>query len=309
MIPELLFYKIVQLFAIMLLGFLIVKLKVVKSDDAKALSKISLYLLLPAAIISAYDTDATDDISSGLILAFVAATVMHFLLLLIDILYKRIARPGSVERASVMYSNAGNLIIPIVTFVLGAEWVIYSTAFLSVQLIFIWTHGISLFTNDKKMNIKKILLNPSIIAIAIGIIILLTPIQLPSIVADVSDSLASMVGSIGMLIAGMTMAEVDFKKVLSNKRLYISSLLRLIVCPIIILGLVILLRVISPLSKEMSHNVLLISYLAAITPSAASVLQFAKLYENESDLAVSINAVTTILSILTMPLFVMLYQL
>ena len=48
---------------------------------------------------------------------------------------------NEVEKASVYYSNAGNLIIPIVTFVLGKDWVLYGCVFMSVQIVFIWSHG------------------------------------------------------------------------------------------------------------------------------------------------------------------------
>ncbi len=309
MIPYLLFYKIVQLFAFMLLGFLIVKLKLVKSEDAVVLSKISIYILMPATIISAYNVEVTEAISGGLILAFAAAFAIHLLLLLIDFIYKNTLRPSGAERASAMYSNAGNIIIPLVSFILGAEWIIYTTAFLSVQLLFLFTHGERLFSESKTVNIKKILLNPNILAIAAGLVMILFSIRLPAIVGEITDALGSMVGTVGMLIAGMAMAAVDFKKILKAKSLYISSALRMIVCPLVVLGLVKGILALPFIALENAKSILLISYLAAITPAAATVTQFSKLYGKGEDMAVSINAITTLASIATMPIFVMLYQL
>ena len=309
MIPYLLFYKIVQLFIFMLLGFLIVKLKLLKSEDAAVLSKISIYILMPAAIISAYDVEVTEAISSGLVLAFGAAFLIHLLLLLVDLIYKKTLRPSGAERASAVYSNAGNIIIPLVSFILGSEWITYTTVFLSVQLLFLFTHGERLFKEDKSISIKKIILNPNILAIAAGLIMILSSLRLPSIVGEVADALGSMVGTVGMLIAGMAMASVDFGAVFKTKGVYICSAVRMLVCPLLVFVLLKGILALPFLSIENAESILLISYLAAMTPAAATITQFSKLYKSGEDISVSINALTTLLGILTMPLFVMLFQL
>ena len=61
----------------------------------------------------------------------------------------------AVEKSSMIYSNAGNLIIPIVTAVLGKEWVIYSSAFLSVQLFLLWSHAKSMLCGEKSFELKR----------------------------------------------------------------------------------------------------------------------------------------------------------
>lgn len=305
MIPQLLLYKIMQFFVVMILGFVLVKLKVVKSGDSTVLSKICLYLLMPANIISAFSVELTDQVKSGLILAFCVAIALHIVFLGIDIIYKKVFKGVGVERASIMYSNAGNLIIPIVMFVLGNEWVIYSCAFLSVQLAFMWTHGVRLFSKDEKFNFKKIFLNVNLIAIAVGAIIMVCGIRLPKFASEITTSLGGMIGNISMLIAGMTIAQVDVKKMVKNKRLYLVTAMRMIVIPFIALALLKLVLLWIPLSN--AENVLLISFLATMTPAAASIMQLAQVYDNGSEFAVSVNAVTTLVSIATMPMFVALY--
>ena len=121
----LLLYKILQLFIVMALGFIIVKLGVLKSTDALVLSKLSLYILMPATIINSFNVKINREIVSGLVLAFSAAIILHGVLLIIDLVYKKLLRPSVLDRASVFYPNAGNLIIPLVSFILGGEWVIY----------------------------------------------------------------------------------------------------------------------------------------------------------------------------------------
>ncbi len=305
MIPTLLLYKIMQLFAVMILGFVIVKARIVKSEDAMILSKISLYLLMPATILSAFDIELTSEVTGGLLLAFGVALALHLVFLVIDLIYRRLFGKNGTERASIMYSNAGNLIIPIVSFVLGEEWVIYSCGFLIVQLVFLWTHGVRLFSAEEKFNLKKILLNVNLITIVIGAVLLLCGIRLPKFAAEISSSLGGMLGNVGMLIAGMTMAGVDFGRIFKNRRLYLVVLMRVIVMPLIALVLLRLTALWVPVAG--ARDVLLISFLACATPSAATVMQLAQLHQSDADLAVSVNVVSTLASIATMPLFVWLY--
>ncbi len=304
MIPILLFGKIAQFFVFMLFGFIIVKLKVVKSCDSLVLSKICLYLLMPSAIINSFDVALEGEVAKGLALAFAAAAVIHVVLIFLDFVYKKILGKSAVERASVMYSNAGNMIIPIVLSVLGEEWVIYTSAFLSVQLFFLWTHGVSLFSKEK-LSFKKIFLNVNIIAIAAGALLLVSGIRLPSFVKGITSELSGMLGSVGMIIAGMTAAGVDFKKMIKNRRLYLVSAVRMIVYPALVL--VVVKAALLFINLANAENILLISFLASMTPAAATVMQLAQIHGNDPDFAVSVNIFTTLMCIVTMPIFVALY--
>lgn len=306
MISYLLLYKILQLFIVLVLGFLLVKFKVIRESDGTVLSKISLYMLMPAAIINSFDVELTPELAKGIGLAYIAAVIIHIVLLGIDAIYKRAAHGTSAERASVMYSNAANLIIPIVSFVLGEEWVIYSCAFMSVQLVFIWSHGIRMFSENEKFNIKKILLNVNIIAIAVGVVFMLCGIRLPVFVKDITSSLGGMLGNVGMLIAGILAAQVDFKKMIRNKRLYLVLAMRMIVCPAVVL---VILKIIGSFAGiANAENILLVSFLAAMTPAAATVMQFAQLSGRDADFAVAVNIATTVVCIATMPAFVAIYS-
>lgn len=305
MISILLLYKICQLFIFMILGFILVKTNIVKSYDSKVLSKICLYLLMPSAIINSFDVTVTDEIVYGLTVSFITAVVIHIILFVIDIGYKRFFNGTNVERASIMYSNAGNLIIPIVSFLLGEEWLIYSCAFLSVQIFFIWTHGISLFSDNKKFNIRKIICNINIISILFGIILMISRIKLPVVIKDIVYPLANMLGPIGMLIAGMVAANINYKAALKNKRIYLVVFMRLAFCPLVMFFVV---KILKNLFLMNVDKILLISFLASITPSASTVMQFAQISGNNEEYATAINIVSTILCIVTMPIFVVLYN-
>ena len=291
----------------MVIGFALVKMRVVKTEHSVVLSRLALYLFMPSAIINSFNVKLTSEILGGFALAVGVGIALHIMLLGVDAIFSRTAKASAVERASVIYSNAGNLIIPIVSFVLGAEWVIYSLGFMSVQLCFIWSQGIRLFERGKKFDLKKVLLNPNIIAIALGLVIMLTGLSLPAFVTDITASLGGILGYAGMLIAGMTAASLDFKKMMKNARLYLTVAMRTLVCPLLALGVLLLVRL--AIDIPSTKEILLISFLATMTPPAATIMQLSQIYDTEVDYAVALNIIATIVACATMPLFVWIYQL
>lgn len=304
MVAQLLFQKILQLFLIMMLGFILVKMRLVKSGDSAVLSKLSLYLFMPSVIINAFDVEISNDIMSELIVAFLTAVLIHIVLLLTDYILKKYFQTTNVERASIMYSNAGNLIIPIVTYVFGEEWIIYSCAYLIVQLVFLWTHGVRLFS-ERELNVKKILLNPNMISVFLGFAMMFFGLRLPDFISEITSSLGTMLAPVGMIIAGMLAGNMNFGKMFKYKRLYFVLISRLIICPVIIMFM---LKGIMPLIKiENIRTVMLISYLASITPTASTIVQFSQIYGKDSYYATAINVFTTIGCIVTMPLLIMFF--
>ena len=305
MISYLLFYKIAELFVVMFLGFVLVKSRLLKAADSKAFSKIALYLLMPSVLLNSFDVKLSASVRNGLILAFASALIIHIVLFIIDAIYHKITNASGAERASVIYSNAANLIIPIVGFVLGDEWVIYSCAFVAVQIIFIWTKGVRLFEQSSKVNYKKIIFNPCILATVTGIVLMLFGLRLPPFIKNVTSSLGSMVGNVGMLISGMLMADVSFKEIFSQKKVYAAVAMRMFICPFIAL---LVLKLIAGIVRiPNAENILLVTFLATMTPSASMVTQLAQVYGSGEKDAVSINIISTLLCIATMPIYVMMY--
>ncbi|MEE1217102.1 MAG: AEC family transporter, partial [Agathobacter sp.] len=125
-ISILLMEQIIELFIMILMGFIIVKAGIVKDEDSKVLSKIVLYLIIPCVIINAFQVDYTSKTVNGLLIALAASVLLQLDLLFVISAIGRLFHMNEVEVASVYYSNSGNLIVPIVTFILGQEWVLYS---------------------------------------------------------------------------------------------------------------------------------------------------------------------------------------
>ena len=305
-ISILLMQQIVQLFLMIFMGYLIVKTGLVRDDDSKVLSKIILYLIVPCVIINAFQVDYTTDTVKGLLIAFAASVMTQVILLVVISVAGKLLHLNEVEVASVYYSNSGNLIVPIVTFILGQEWVLYGCVFMSVQLVFLWTHCKKIISREASYDWKKIILNINIISIFIGVILFFTGIRLPEIIGNTLASVGTMIGPASMIVTGMLFAGMNLKQIFANKRVYFITFLRLIAVPLIALVLIKLSNLAS-FSAD-GNKIMLIVFLAIITPSASTVTQMCQVYGNDSKYASAINVMTTLLSIITMPVMVMLFQ-
>lgn len=306
MISVLLAKKIVEFFVFIFLGFLLVRFGILQSKDSEVVTKLCIYLMTPAIIVNAFQLDATGDVVKGLGLAFVDAIVIHVVCIGIARIYGKLTNATEVEKASIVYSNGGNLIVPIVGAVLGDSWVVYSAVFVAVFNVFVWTHGRSIFTNENKIPWKKILLNVNILSIGVGLLMFIFDFKFTGISADVVSSLAGMVGPVSMIIVGMIIGGMKFKEIFSNRRIWGVIGMRLIVCPIVVLVIMRLIPV------EMwilnGRTIMLVSFLAACAPCAATINQFAILYSRDAKYASSINILSTLLCIVTMPIMVYLFQ-
>ncbi len=305
-ISILLMQQIVQLFLMIFMGYLIVKTGLVRDDDSKVLSKIILYLIVPCVIINAFQVDYTTDTVKGLLIAFAASVMTQVVLLIVISAAGKLLHLNEVEIASVYYSNSGNLIVPIVTFILGQEWVLYGCVFMSVQLVFLWTHCKKIISREASYDLKKIILNINMISIFIGVILFFTGIRLPEIIRNTLASVGTMIGPASMIVTGMLFAGMNLKQIFANKRVYFITFLRLIAVPLIALVLIKLSNLAS-FSAD-GNKIMLIVFLAIITPSASTVTQMCQVYGNDSRYASAINVMTTLLSIITMPVMVMLFQ-
>ena len=217
-ISILLAQQIAQLFLMIFMGFLIVKAGLLKDEDSKVLSKIVLYLIIPCVILNAFQVDYTPETVRGLLVAFAASLLMQVVLLFAVSALGRVFHLDAVEITSVYYSNSGNLIVPLVTAILGEEWVLYSCVYMSVQLVFFWTHCKKVISREASYDWKKIVLNLNIISIFVGILLFFTGIRLPALVNNTLHSVGSMVGPASMIVTGMLFAGMDFRQIFAPDR-------------------------------------------------------------------------------------------
>ena len=291
----------------MVIGFLIVRLGIFQVKDTKILSKLVVLILGPCLILKAFQIDITPERTRGFVMALVVASLYYPVAILFTKLLEKPFHLDSIDRATIIYPNVGNLILPLVSMVLGDEMVFYASAMQIPFNVFIWTHGISIIKGEKRIHLKKALLNPNMIAIFIGIVFLLTGFRTPDVLTTAISSFGSMVGPLSMLGIGMQIADKKLTDVFRYKRAYPVIIARLLVLP----SLVLLLLYATGILKNNPElvPVLQITFMAIAAPPAAMVSQLAILSDNQPLKASICNMLGSIFCIVTIPAVIQFYSL
>lgn len=238
------------MFTCILVGFLLKKGKAVPDNAAAVLSKLELFVLLPAQIVSTffrYCTVATLAAQYKLVLygcvAIALSAVLGFVL---SPLFSKNRDERSIYRYSLIIANSGFLGNAIVSQILGAE-ALYSYMLFCMPLnVFLYSWAINSLVPRGKGQGKplwKRLLNPTMIALVSGIGLGLAGIGsvLPEFVWSVLDKLAGCMGPIAMVLTGIVIGGYRITSLLNNKKVYVASILRLLILPGIIVTALVLL--------------------------------------------------------------------
>ena len=306
-ISLLLMQQIAQLFLILLMGYAVVKTGLLKASDSKVLSVVFVYLVMPCVVLNAFQIKDTPEIRTGLLYSMGIAVGMHVVFLFLNALFRKVLKLDAVEQVNIIYSNAAALVIPIVQALLGVEYVVYSCAFVIVQLVLLWTHASACPAGSTQSGMAQAL-PTNVNRMPYSVVLLyLAHISLPAPITSTLSSVGNMIGPMGMLLAGMAIAEVPLKKVFCTLRNYLPVFLRLLGVPLVIVLL--LWAVHASLWIPDGKSILMTVYLSAITPACATVTSMAQLYDRDASHSSAIYVLSTLLSILTMPLMIGSFEL
>ena len=306
-ISLLLMQQIAQLFLILLMGYAVVKTGLLKASDSKVLSVVFIYLVMPCVVLNAFQIKDTPEIRTGLLYSMGIAIGMHVVFLLLNALFRKALKLDAVEQVNIIYSNAAALVIPIVRALLGEEYVVYSCAFVIIQLVLLWIHASACLQGSARLEWRKLLTNVNLIAIAAGALLYWFRVVLPAPLQNTMSTVGNMMGPMGMLLAGMAIAEKPLREVFCTRRNYLPTVLRLVVCPLVVLVLLWVCHASSWVAD--GKNILMTVYLAAITPACATVTSMAQLYDRDAAHSSALYVLTTLLSIVSMPVMIGLFDL
>ena len=305
-ISMLLAEQIMAMFLTMAVGYAVVKIGLFRTEDSKVLSNMVVYICSPCIIVNSFQIELTKDKVEGLLIAIVVAAGVHAAMIILTKVLERPLHFNSIEKASIIYSNSGFLVIPLVASVLGQEWVFYTTAFIVVQTVLLWTHGRGLVSQEAQRDYKKIILNPNIIAMLIGGFLFATQIKFPVVIGSCVSSFGNMISPASMLVIGMVIGNVDLCWVFRQKRPYLISFIRLIAIPALAtIAFVLIGRI--WLHKDAEY-ILMVVLLCTSAPVATMITQMAQIYDKDARYASVINVMSVIFCIATMPLMIMLSE-
>ena len=290
--------QVIVMGMLMVIGFIAYKAKLIDSTGVKQMSNIALYVATPGILINSFiaEYDAQKLVRAGWTFLFAFITFLFGLILVKTVLRKL----NNVGQFGVLFSNVGFLGIPLVQMVLGPGAVFYMAMVVAVMTLTTFTYGMYLISGDKSsMSLKKVMTNPPVISVIAGLLIYCFRIPVPATVARTCSMLANMSAPVSMIVLGSYLAEADMKSVFGNKDTYLILLGRLVLVPLMVL---VMLKMMPSSLDEIKAVVLI----AASTPVATALGMFSQLYGGNYAYGAGVVSLSTILSLITMPLFLAL---
>ncbi len=303
-IVSLLINQIIVMFVYMIFGFLLYKGNKISKEGSGNMATLLVWLIIPVVVIKSFCVEPTKARMVGLGLSTVAALAIQGLSMAVShVLFKK--RP--IDNFASAFSNAGFIGIPLVTATVGADAVFYIAFFVALLNILQWVYGVAVITEKKMTMNKSTLLHPLILGLVLGLILFFTGwgAKLPGTVMTALSGISALNAPLAMLIMGVYLAQADLKSLWTDKHLYLLSLSRLVLIPLLSLGLLWVLQLLIP---AMQTQMLLALLIAAIAPVGANVAVYAQLHSKDYVYASKTVVISTLLSLVSMPLIVLLAQ-
>ena len=287
------------MFIIVIIGALCYKFRLITDDGKKQLSSLVMYIVNPLLIFLAYQTDFKKELLIGLMWTAIMAVLTYivFILLSMVIIRDKEGRETAIERFSVIYSNCGFMGTPLIFGVFGSEGVFLQNGFITVFNLCVWTHGIMSVKGQRDMkSILRAFKAPAVIAVFLGLVLFFLGVRIPEIPYTALNHVGEMTTPLAMLVAGASIAGSNILKSLKNPRIYLITFLKLIVFPLI--GLLIIAFLPAPETAK------LITLIEIACPTATIGMMFAITFNKNAEYSSQIFAVTTLLSMATLPFIV-----
>lgn len=292
--------QVLTLFLLIAVGVFCAKTRLLDQAAAKAMANLVLYIATPCVIIKSCIREFDPAMLWGFLTVVAVAAVNHALLILVA----RWAFPKGEEarrrvlRCATVFSNAGYMAIPLQQAILGDDGVFYCAAYVIVFNVFLWTYGLMEMSGQRKLSVKQILLNPGVIGVAVGLVLFLLPIPVPALVTDAIGHLANLNTPLPMVIIGYYLAQTNLVEALRDKAGWLCMVLRLVALPLLALGGLLLCGV--------RGDLLTACMICISTPVATACTMFSTRYDRATGLSVNLVSVSTLLSVVTIPLMVAL---
>lgn len=301
----LLLNQMIKFFLIMALGYFLFKKDFTDREFNKKLSRILLNVTLPALILNSVLAQTDRPAVTAVIYVFFTAAVMYLILPFAGLAAARFF-PVEKELKSIYsfmtaYGNIGFMGFPIIDALYGDTAVLYTAIFNIMFNLSCYTLGTVIMTKNSetgaKMNLCH-LLNPGFILSFSSILIYFINPSFPKVITDTIGTVGSITTPLAMLLIGSTLATNSVREIFSSRFLYLFAAFRQIILPLLSLALIHLL-----LKDELIRNV---TFIMMLMPAANSCVMFADEYGADEKLASKCVFLTTLLSIITIPLGVSL---
>lgn len=301
------------LFLCIAVGFVLRALKILPENASKTIAKLETWVFAPALSFSTMATYCTvkslsTHATNILFSCFVIALSMAIAIPLAKVFVKTPSAERGIYEYALTFANFGYMADPIVLAMFGDEALAYYKLFSLPASIMVYTWGISVLTPstvDRGGFFKKIMNAPTI-AMLLGIVTGLTGLgaHLPTFVSSSLNSLKGCMGPMAMILAGVTVANYSIKAMLKNKKVYIATVLRLIVIPVALIAAVFGVKELVNLIFSVSINnlVVYLTFYFAAMPLGLNTVVFPEAYGGNPETGAGMALISHTLCVITIPI-------
>ena len=301
--------QVVILILMIAAGFIAAKTGIIKTEGRDTLTKLVLNVASPMLVINSFQIQFSAETlkNMGIIALFAAVSMFAFYLLGSKLWLRQQDGRHRVLWQALIFSNCGFMGYPVLNSLIGSVGIMYGSVFVMVFIVFSWTVGVSIFAG-KTGGWKEILLQPGLISVAVGLLLFAFSIKLPHWLGQTVANLGSLNTPLAMLLVGALVADGDFRAAFKDRTVFSASAVRLVVLPVLALGAVWLLSLVIPGMPSVGSPVMLSCIMLTAMPVAANVAIFASMYDKKPQFAAQIVLVSTLLSVGTIPLWMLVLQ-
>lgn len=296
------------LFLLIIIGFVVARLKVVPQNTTAVLSRLENNIFIPALVLSTFVSNFTferiSEAGGFLLVGLVVILISMPLAVGISRIVSKDKYIQNIYTYGLAFANfgfMGNAVVSALFPDLFMGYLIFVLPFWF--FIYVWGVPHLLIPHHEKGGILqdlKALVNPMFIAMLVGIVIGLSGIKLPSFFQSTFSSLGNCMSPIAMLLTGMTVAQIDIKKTLKTVSIYAVSIIRLIVIPLVAL---LLLQFI-----PMGYELKLCTMCAISMPLGLNTIVVPAAYGKDTSVAAGMALISHLLSCATIPVIFLLFQ-
>lgn len=296
--------QMLVLFAMMAIGMFLWKKQWIDENSQKSISKLVVNIFNPLLVINSiagYDFD-NSAIDIGQNMVFVGVYFLLFFLAGFGVtLLLRLKRPQKhFYQMMMLFSNIGFIGIPLVTALLGKEYVLYVAFYILVYNVLLYTYGIYLAVRSNgdaqgesvKFPVKKII-NPGVLGCVVAILIFVCKIRIPGPVATFVDYMGNTCIPLSMILIGVSVAQMDIRQLFSNVKMYAFLVIKLLIIPIC--------AALICRQLPVDWGIYQVFVLECAVPIGSIITLVAQEYGAEDDSATIGVVLSTILSVITIP--------
>lgn len=306
------FLIVLLVIALAVPGFALKKAKLLPDGASNALAVLLLYVAQPFLMVSSllnktFTSSLLPDFAAVALFAVGLQLMLYFLSKLFFVKVKE-EPTRRICVASSYLGNVGFMGIPVMKALFPSDdtIILYTVIFNIVFNAMTWTLAVYAITGDKsKIKPVKILLNPPTIATILALPLFFCNVSVPDNVLATIGYLGDMTLPLSMIILGIRLADIKFKRLFTSAPVYGVALVKLIVSPLAALGVMLLVRLLIPIET----TVLVALFIIFAMPSASSALNFAEMYGGDCDTAAKATLTNTLLCVLTIPILSLLIPL